>query len=126
MTRARWPPSALPSRAASQSLSRIEGFRGATRLRRGAPNVEGFRGATRLCRGAPNVVGGFGGPSRGPPFSLAGHFEAPQFLIVEGDALQQPDVLEQRAETAHDAGQRIPRDRHRQVRLLVDDLVQPG
>src|SRR2546430_1769540 len=28
--------------------------------------VGGFRGATRLCRGAPNV-GGFGGPFRGPP-----------------------------------------------------------
>src|SRR5258708_12818883 len=85
MTRARWPPSALPSRAASQSLSR----------------VEGFRGATRLCRGAPNVGGGFGGPFRGPPFSLGGHFGAPHFLIVGGDALQRPAVLDHRPPTAH-------------------------
>jgi hypothetical protein len=32
----------------------------------GRPERGGFRGATRLCRGAPNV-GGFGGPFRGPP-----------------------------------------------------------
>src|SRR5881628_695771 len=56
----------LSSRSATGFPGRFRalgGFRGATRLCRGAPNVGGFRGATRLCRGAPNV-GGFRGATR--------------------------------------------------------------
>src|SRR2546429_4253314 len=49
----------------------------------------------------------------------------PRSTLFPYTTLFRSDVFEQDADAAHDAGQGLVRDRHGQVRLLADDLVQP-